>query len=526
MNGSFSVPLLLQKLSELNNSSISIQFVSHWCIFHQRNARVIVEIWMKLFQSFPKEKHVPFMYLANDILQNSKRKGNEYVNEFWKILPSAVKSVSNSGDDYTMDIVRRLVDIWEQRKIFGSHSHLLKDELFAKTSPSKVENNESSQFYKILEKDATSLRIKLAIGCWPEKIISTFQSVNDELFNEEMVLDKCKSASRHILQIEKAVDVSCAEGNTQRLPSTNELEAEEAVLGDCIEKLVKIEATRASLISHLKEALQKQESELESIHTQLNVAKAESKHASTLKKKILLGSSRCTNSLPAILTAHPSEETNIVDSYFPNIPNYSTQQSIQPAFLFSNSLTAEEQHKKTAADLAAKLSAMSSPAEVLSSVLSSFVGQQASSGTAGLESMSFPTSGPSIFPMAKKPRLEKPLPISYAAAPSVIPHQQLPNVPSQCAIVSSKPMSKPPFLPPLTTTSLWQHTQTTGGMPTVSYEHNGRSTTIPPHQPLPPPANSVMGSSRSITSCQLAPQQHGLMLTCRHRPQCFIFHNS
>lgn len=53
---------------------------------------------------------------------------------------------------------------------------------------------------------------KLAIGCWPEKIISTFQSVNDELFNEEMILDKCKSASRHILQIEKAVDVSCAEG--------------------------------------------------------------------------------------------------------------------------------------------------------------------------------------------------------------------------------------------------------------------------------------------------------------------------
>ncbi|KMZ70996.1 hypothetical protein ZOSMA_18G00930 [Zostera marina] len=56
-----------------------------------------------------------------------------------------------------MSVIMRLVDIWEQMKVFGSRSHLFKNEMFA--SHSKVENNESSQLCKILEEDANSLRI-------------------------------------------------------------------------------------------------------------------------------------------------------------------------------------------------------------------------------------------------------------------------------------------------------------------------------------------------------------------------------
>lgn len=80
---------------------------------------------------------------------------------------------------------------------------------------------------------------------------------------------------------------------------------------------------------------------------------------------------------------------------------------------------------------------------------------------------------------------------------------------SQEAIASLSAMPQRPhltFLPPTTITSLGQYTQTTGGMVTSSYEYNERSTAIPPHQFPPLPTNSVMGSSRSITSYQLAPQ--------------------
>lgn len=52
---------------------------------------------------------VPLLYLANDILQNSKRKGNEFVSEFWKVLPAALKEVVEKGDDRGKNVVSRLV---------------------------------------------------------------------------------------------------------------------------------------------------------------------------------------------------------------------------------------------------------------------------------------------------------------------------------------------------------------------------------------------------------------------------------
>lgn len=52
---------------------------------------------------------VPLLYLANDILQNSKRKGNEFVTEFWKVLPAALKVVIEEGDDRGKTAVSRLV---------------------------------------------------------------------------------------------------------------------------------------------------------------------------------------------------------------------------------------------------------------------------------------------------------------------------------------------------------------------------------------------------------------------------------
>ena len=42
---------------------------------------------------------MPGLYLANDILQNSKRKGPEFVDEFWTVLPRVLRDVIDSGDE-------------------------------------------------------------------------------------------------------------------------------------------------------------------------------------------------------------------------------------------------------------------------------------------------------------------------------------------------------------------------------------------------------------------------------------------
>lgn len=52
---------------------------------------------------------MPFLYLANDILQNSRRKGVEFVNEFWTLLPKALREVVDSRDESVKNAAYRLV---------------------------------------------------------------------------------------------------------------------------------------------------------------------------------------------------------------------------------------------------------------------------------------------------------------------------------------------------------------------------------------------------------------------------------
>lgn len=49
-----------------------------------------------------------------------------------------------------------------------------------------------------------------------------------------------------------------SEGDPRRESLANELQVEEATLNECVEKLKLIEANRAALVTHLKEALSEQ----------------------------------------------------------------------------------------------------------------------------------------------------------------------------------------------------------------------------------------------------------------------------
>ena len=84
--------------------------LSRWCVSHRKKAKQIVETWDKFFNSSQREQRVSFLYLANDILQNSRRKGSEFVNEFWKVLPSALRHVCDNGDEHGKKVVTRLVN--------------------------------------------------------------------------------------------------------------------------------------------------------------------------------------------------------------------------------------------------------------------------------------------------------------------------------------------------------------------------------------------------------------------------------
>ena len=60
------------------------------------------------------------MYLANDVIQNSKKKGPEYGLEFGKELAQAFKQISlNDCSTKTRQSLTRLLNIWEERGVYS-----------------------------------------------------------------------------------------------------------------------------------------------------------------------------------------------------------------------------------------------------------------------------------------------------------------------------------------------------------------------------------------------------------------------
>ncbi|XP_022853877.1 regulation of nuclear pre-mRNA domain-containing protein 1A-like, partial [Olea europaea var. sylvestris] len=245
--------------------------LSLWCISHRKKAKQVVETWEKLFKSAQREQQISFLYLANDILQNSRRKGCEFVNEFWKILPSALKSVYNLGHENCRKVASRLVNIWEERKVFGSRGQNLKNEILGKMTPVTVSNGKNSNPIKVVKRDGKSLRIKLAVGGIPEKILTAFKLVHDEDVNEEAALNQFRSAVPHVQEIEKDVENISSQGNLQGSDLVDKIQEQENTVLQCVRQLENAEAIRVALVSQLKEALEDQESKLMLIQSELHI---------------------------------------------------------------------------------------------------------------------------------------------------------------------------------------------------------------------------------------------------------------
>ncbi|XP_020221052.1 regulation of nuclear pre-mRNA domain-containing protein 1B isoform X2 [Cajanus cajan] len=234
MNSVFSEQILADKLSKLNNTQQCIETLSNWCVFHHSKSKLVIATWKNQFDKSEMVQRVPLLYLANDILQKSKHKGNEFVIEFWKVLPAALKDVVKQGDNHGNHVVSRL---------------------------------------------------KLSIGDTAEKIVSAFHVVLREQSVEDIEMSKCKTVVQRVRKMEKDVDIVCiAAKDPKRKTLAKELEEEVNLLKQSIEKLKLIEASRVALVSQLKEALHEQESELENIRTQMLVAQAQVEEACNMRK--------------------------------------------------------------------------------------------------------------------------------------------------------------------------------------------------------------------------------------------------
>ncbi|KAF3535934.1 hypothetical protein F2Q69_00018639 [Brassica cretica] len=400
MSTVFSEEILIDKLAKLNSTQQSIETLSHWCIFNRVKSELIVTTWEKQFHSTEMAQKVPLLYLANDILQNSKRQGNEFVQEFWNVLPKAVKDIVSQGDDRGKGVVSRLVKIWEDRKVFGSRSKNLRDVMLGEDCPLPLDvSKKRPRGSKSSKRDSKSSRTKVSSGGVAEKISSAYHLVVAENSNEEAEMSKCKSAVKRIRKMEKDVEEACSTGkdNPKRKSLAKELEEEEYLLRQCVEKLKSVQGSRTSLVNQLKNALREQESELENLEAQIQVAQEQTEEAQKMQKR--LKDEDYVSKPPTIAAPGSVSATETTDN--------------------NNSTKSGQASKMTPASIAAMLTASTSSHMIMQSVLSSFAAE--ATKTSGLS----------------KP--ESTVPVSYNN-----PQNQPPTTQSQYHLISNPAAPPPP----------------------------------------------------------------------------------
>lgn len=78
-----------------------------------------IDLCFQIVIIVPEAKKLTFMYLANDVIQNSKKKGPEYGKEFATVLPKAFSHIGeNCKSEKLFGSLGRILNIWEERGVY------------------------------------------------------------------------------------------------------------------------------------------------------------------------------------------------------------------------------------------------------------------------------------------------------------------------------------------------------------------------------------------------------------------------
>jgi len=110
---------LLTKLAELKISAPSIQGVALWIMHHKKHYKATVKTWYEQLVAAEAEHKLTLMYLANDVVQNARKKQPEMGTEFGSVMKKVFLHLAEvKMEARTVERLARLVHVWRERLIF------------------------------------------------------------------------------------------------------------------------------------------------------------------------------------------------------------------------------------------------------------------------------------------------------------------------------------------------------------------------------------------------------------------------
>ncbi|XP_046659484.1 regulation of nuclear pre-mRNA domain-containing protein 1B isoform X2 [Homalodisca vitripennis] len=217
----FTESALSKKLDDLNASQQSIQTLSLWLIHHRKHHEAIVKMWAKEIQKGEEGRQLTLMYLANDVIQNSKKKGPEYGREFGTVLRKAFEVVGQKMQgEKTKRSINRLLDVWEERGVYSKSQiadfrRAFRNEVKEDTPPPKKKSRASNGVSRRKPEKAVEVKVegkkevRVTLSPQapagdppePEELIKALQELENSASSDAIVREKIASLPPEVSEV-------------------------------------------------------------------------------------------------------------------------------------------------------------------------------------------------------------------------------------------------------------------------------------------------------------------------------------
>uniref|UniRef100_A0A8C0WPY9 Regulation of nuclear pre-mRNA domain-containing protein 2 n=1 Tax=Castor canadensis TaxID=51338 RepID=A0A8C0WPY9_CASCN len=278
-----------RKFQSVTNTMESIQGLSSWCIENKKHHSTIVYHWMKWLRRSAYPHRLNLFYLANDVIQNCKRKNAIIFREsFADVLPEAAALVK---DPSVSKSIERIFKIWEDRNVYPEEMIMALREALSTTfkTQKQLKENLNKQPNKQWKKSQTSMNPKAALK---SKIVAEFrsQALIEELLlykrSEDQIELKEKQLSTMRVDVCSTETLKCLKDKTGGKKFSKEFEEASSKLEEFVNGLDKQVKNGPSLTEALENAGIFYEAQYKEVKVVANAYKTFANRVNNLKKKL------------------------------------------------------------------------------------------------------------------------------------------------------------------------------------------------------------------------------------------------